>query len=335
MPTFITKRRLATLASMAAVVATTAVAVAPAATVSAASCEPTGFIRDGIDLTAAKHDIAVTGNVDAAGCDIAVYNPTSVINADIHGARYYGVVVNGKNVNITGSKVHQIGESPFDGMQHGRAILYINGATGTISGNKVYDFQKNGIEIRGVTADASGPSAETTSAKVVNNLVTGRGAVDSIAQNGIVVLGNASATIKDNTVSGFQYTGPEDTYATGLLNVDVAASKITVSGNRITGADVAIDGAVIANVGGAAKITVVTPRRVDVLLHSGIKPGADAVLGTRLDWRVTVDGKTVLHTKQGFNASETVIERFAAHSGRHVIQVFKNGVLAERAVVRS
>ncbi len=68
---------------------------------------------------------------------------------NIHGALYYGVVVNGGNVDTTGSKVHDIGDNPFDGMQRGRAILYINGATGTINGNEVYDFQKNGIEVRG------------------------------------------------------------------------------------------------------------------------------------------------------------------------------------------
>ena len=54
------------------------------------------------------------------------------------------------DVNTTNSEVHQIGEHPFDGTQHGRAILYVNGADGTISGTKVYDFQKNGIEISGL-----------------------------------------------------------------------------------------------------------------------------------------------------------------------------------------
>ena len=91
-------------------------------------------------------------------------------------------------------------------MQRGRAILYINGATGTISGNKVYDFQKNGIEVRGVTADASAPSSSKTSATIVNNVITGRGHIDDIAQNGIVILGNATATVKDNTVSHLWYT---------------------------------------------------------------------------------------------------------------------------------
>ena len=121
------------------------------------------------------------------------------------------------NVNTTNSKVHQIGEKPFDGTQHGRAILYINGASGTISGNKVYDFQKNGIEVRGVNADASAPSSHKTSATIANNVITGQGPIDYIAQNGIVILGNATATVKDNTVSHLWYT-PDGTEATGLLN---------------------------------------------------------------------------------------------------------------------
>ena len=136
----------------------------------------------------------VTGELDATGCDIGVYNPNSVTNADIHGARYFGVVVNGaRTVNTTNSKVHQIGEKPFDGTQHGRAILYINGASGTISGNKVYDFQKNGIEVSGLTADGSAASSPKTSVTVLKNVITGEGRIDYIAQNGIVVRGGASA----------------------------------------------------------------------------------------------------------------------------------------------
>ncbi len=48
------------------------------------------------------------------GYDIAVYfrpgHSGSVTNADISGAKYYGVVVDGANVNVTGSKVHDIGD---------------------------------------------------------------------------------------------------------------------------------------------------------------------------------------------------------------------------------
>ena len=79
--TLITKRRLASLASASAIIATMAVAAVPAAAFAAATCTPTGFIRDGIDLTAAQIGGTVTGELDATGCDIGVYNPTSVSGA--------------------------------------------------------------------------------------------------------------------------------------------------------------------------------------------------------------------------------------------------------------
>jgi hypothetical protein len=187
---FITKRRLFGLVSASAVIGSMAVAALPGATFAASTCLPTEFN----DLTAAKIGGTVTGPIDATGCDIGAYNPTRVTNADIHGARYYGIVVNGHGVNTTGSKVHDIGDSPFDGMQRGRAILYINGASGTISGNKVTAFQKSGIEVRGVAADGSTPGTRT-SATIANNVITGRGHLGDIAQNGILVLGNATATV--------------------------------------------------------------------------------------------------------------------------------------------
>ena len=107
------------------------VASAPTASLAAADCQPTGVSSvTGIDLDCpTRSDGTVTGALDATGCYIGAYNPNKVANADIRGARYYGVVVDGRTVNTTNSRVHKIGESPFDGTQHGRAILYINGAT--------------------------------------------------------------------------------------------------------------------------------------------------------------------------------------------------------------
>ena len=85
--TLITKGRLVSLASASAIVATMAVAAVPAATMAASICTPTGFIRDGINLTAAQIGGTVTGTLDATNCNIGVYNPTSVSGADIFGAR--------------------------------------------------------------------------------------------------------------------------------------------------------------------------------------------------------------------------------------------------------
>jgi len=230
----ITKGRLASLASASALVAAMAVAAVPA-TAMAATCTPTGFVRDGIDLTAAQIGGTVTGPLDATDCNIGVYNPTSVSGATIFGADCYGVVVDGVRANVANSTVRNIGEDPFNGTQHGRAILYINGASGTISGNQVYDFQKNGIEVSGLTADGSGFSTPKTSATVKNNVVTGQGPIGYIAQNGIVIRSGASATVTNNTVSGFYYT-PDDTEATGLLPFE--AGSITASANKFANNEV-------------------------------------------------------------------------------------------------
>ena len=327
---FFTTRRLVSLASASALIATMAVATVPTAAM-AAACEPTTFSRDGNTLTAAQIGGTVTGPLDATGCDIGVYNPTRVTNADIHGARYFGVVVNGRTVNTTGSKVHQIGETPFDGVQHGRAILYINGAHGTISGNKVYTFQKNGIEISGLDAAGVDRSSAQTSATVRQNVITGGGHLDYIAQNGIVVRDGATALVKDNTVSHLWYT-PADNEATGLLNYN--AGKITVSGNKFVDTEVRIDGVVTANVTGTATTTLRT-HGVRVDLRSDAKPSSQALLGAKLGWKITVDGRVTLSIKQGFSEHAAYTQYFRTGSGRHVVKVLKNNIVVKTTVVRA
>ena len=175
MSKFITKRRLASLASASAMIATMAVAAVPAATLAASPSAPRpGSSATATNLTAAQIGGTVTGELDATGCDIGVYNPTSVTNANIHGAQLLRRRRQRREPSTRpAARSTTSASSPFDGMQHGRAILYINGATGTISGNKVYDFQKNGIEVSGLAADGSAPSSDKTSATVAKNVVTG------------------------------------------------------------------------------------------------------------------------------------------------------------------
>ena len=49
---------------------------------SAAACNPTGFIKDAINLTAAAiNPTTVTSPLDAAGCDIGVYYDHNVAGA--------------------------------------------------------------------------------------------------------------------------------------------------------------------------------------------------------------------------------------------------------------
>jgi hypothetical protein len=183
--------------------------------VAADSCTPTGFVRDSINLTAAviNPSAPVVGEVDATGCNIGVYfdTGTGLINgADIHGANYFGVVVNGAVVDVTDSSIHDIGETPLNGSQHGVGIYYAYGSTssGTIAGNTIWNYQKGGI-----VANGSGVSVA-----IRNNVVTGQGPVSWIAQNGIQIGYGASASVMRNTVSGNSYTGTS-TVSGGIIVV--------------------------------------------------------------------------------------------------------------------
>src|SRR6266849_1312910 len=195
-----------------------------------AGCTPTTFSRDGMFLTAAQVGGDVTGPLDATGCDIGVYYGTgtsgNVTGATIQGARYFVVVADGATVNVTDSDVHDIGNDPFDGTQHGVGIYFTNGASGDISGNSVSAYQKGGIVVNG----------DGTTATVTGNTVTGLGPVDFIAQNGIQVSRGAVATVRGNDIAENFYTGeagvpnpagasPEgfEYFSTGLLLFEAGA----------------------------------------------------------------------------------------------------------------
>jgi hypothetical protein len=195
---------------------------------SSPNCTPTGFTRDGMNLTAAQIGGNVTGTLNATGCNIGVYygpgTSGSVSNATITGANYYGVVANAAAVDVSDSTIDHIGETPLNGTQHGVGVLY-SSATGELSGTTITNYQKNGVVISGAGA----------SVNVLGNTVTGQGPVDYIAQNGIQVSSGASATIKGNTVSGNWYT-PKAFVACGLLFFD--ADGVKQSANNLFGNEI-------------------------------------------------------------------------------------------------
>jgi hypothetical protein len=213
---FTIKRTLITsIAGLALVFAATP------STAAAATCTLTGFVRDGIDMTAAAINVPVTSTLDATGCNIGAYydhhNTTGgVTNAEIFGANYFGVVVNGDagnvTIDVTGSNIHNIGEIPFTGSQHGNAVYYralgTGAASGVVSGNTVTRYQKNGITVNG-----------NVSATISNNMVTGEGPVSYIAQNGIQVGYGAKVAVTGNTVTGNAYTGTNLASSAGILVV--------------------------------------------------------------------------------------------------------------------
>ncbi|GAC1665595.1 MAG: hypothetical protein NVS9B9_26700 [Ktedonobacteraceae bacterium] len=187
----------------------------------AATCSPTGFIRDGINMTAALINPSgvVSGDIDATGCNIGVYydNGTDSVNgATIHGANYFGIVVNGDvnnvSVDVQNSNIHDIGENPLNGTQHGVAVYYRDFGTGSTAGkiwnNTIYNYQKGGIVTNGTG----------TTVDIKGNTVTGQGPVAYIAQNGIQIGYGASAQVIGNTVTGNSYTG-SSTVSGGIIVV--------------------------------------------------------------------------------------------------------------------
>lgn len=201
----------------------------------AATCTHTGFIRDGIDMTAAviNPTTPVNGTLDATGCNIGVYIDgvdATIDTAEIFGANYYGVVVNGDvgspSASITNSNIHDIGESPLNGTQHGVAIYFrsfflTGSASGTISNDTFTNYQKGGIVANGQGVNVA----------ITDNTVTGQGRVDYIAQNGIQVGYGASASVMRNTVTGNAYTGANNASSGGILVVGGAGYGTCPDGN--------------------------------------------------------------------------------------------------------
>lgn len=193
----------------------------------AAVCTPTGMYRDGINMTAALiNPKTVSGQVDATGCNIGVYygpnKKGTVDRAEIFGANYFGVVNHRGNVTVKNSKIHNIGEVPFNGSQHGIAIYFANadfpngptvfpvsGSTkGIIEENEIWDYQKGGIVV----------NFKGSRVNVEQNKVTGLGPVSFIAQNGIQFGYGAKGSVTRNVVSANQYTG-NSTTSGGILIV--------------------------------------------------------------------------------------------------------------------
>lgn len=164
------------------------------------------------------HDATVTINyltVDGDGKGNGNYR--------IHGIAFYNAGGTVDHVIIKG-----IRETPASGTQHGVG-LYVNNEDATarsmtVTNNNITDFQKNGMTLVGTNLTVS----------VNNNAVTGQGAVNYIAQNGIQVSSGALGIVgPNNVVSSLSYT-PSNWVSSGLLIYgDVAVHHNTVTDSQV------------------------------------------------------------------------------------------------------
>ena len=134
--------------------------------------------------------------------------------------------VGSPSASITNSKIHDIGEMPLNGDQHGvgiyfRSFFLTGSASGTISNDTFTNYQKGGIVANGQGVNVA----------ITDNVVTGQGPVPYIAQNGIQVGYGASASVMRNTVTGNDYTGANNASSGGILVVGGAGYGTCPDGN--------------------------------------------------------------------------------------------------------
>jgi hypothetical protein len=132
-------------------------------------------------------------------------------------------------------------------------------ASGDVTNNTVWKFQKNGITIKGANSD------------VVGNTVIGEGSVNYIAQNGIEVAYGSTTDVEDNTVFGMSYTGAGEASSAGILLIGgdcfggPAQANSTVQDNNLSGNDV---GVWLANIAADCESSQSTPTRNKVLSNT-------------------------------------------------------------------
>ena len=241
-----TKRRLASVVSLSAVIATMVVAAAPTATLAASgNCRRQGRDPRGQDRQSHqardRHGHRVT--LDDWLSTSAPTTPRRWMPTSMGPVTMASSPIGGGTVNMTSSQVHEIGDSPRSGSA-------VRPRHPLLQRRDRHDQRQQGLRLpeerdRGSAARTPMPAAAPVSSPrstVVNNDITGNGPIDYIAQNGIVVRAARTPLVKDNTVQRPLLHGPDDTEATGLLNYD--AGRISVPGNTFVDTETRIDGAV-------------------------------------------------------------------------------------------
>lgn len=142
--------------------------------------------------------------------------------------RFQGIGFHNAGGTVDNVEIKGVRDTPFSGSQHGVALyLYNEDGTArdiTVSHCDIYDFQKNALALN---------ASDTTplTVDVHDNVITGHGATDVTAQNGIQIYAMlGEGTVADNVVKGIAY---DDTgwVASSILNY---YATLDVVGNAVS-----------------------------------------------------------------------------------------------------
>ncbi len=183
--------------------------------------------KDNLTLVSAQTRKAVIDPPDGATAAITVAAKNfSLQRFTINGLKASnGVLLDtkGSSATISDCRIKSVRNQPLNGLQSGFGIAIRQG-TATITNNVIDDYQKGGILLDGGYSKAT----------ISGNTVVGAGATSVIAQNGILINRNATATISNNHVSANHYTN-NSTAAVGISLY--RARNVTISNNVLTGND--------------------------------------------------------------------------------------------------
>ena len=185
---------------------------------------PSGFTLDGAGHTITAHD-PISGHfqggvIQNGGATANVTNVTVTTSGLVEfcdtapATRLRGILFDGASGSITDTNVTNITHLGASCADEGNAIEVRNfGSSLTtirvrIDGNTVTGYQKGGIIVNG-NADAS----------ITDNVVDGLAPDAVIVRNGIQLGFGATGMVKRNLVSNNEYTGPENFSSAGILLV--------------------------------------------------------------------------------------------------------------------
>ena len=206
--------------------------------------KPVTLLGSGSASTTIKSPVTLTKffTTSAANYPIVYAHDADSINVEnltVDGAgrgnsnyRFIGVGYHDAGGTLSGCTLEDIRETPINGNQHGVAIYaYVDNSTPRVvqvTNNALSGFQKNGMALNG----------NNLTANVTGNTVTGAGAVNFIAQNGIQIGFGGTGSVIGNTISGFSYTPATDA-SCGALLTDPTGPIVT-SNNLISESQIGI-----------------------------------------------------------------------------------------------
>src|SRR5262249_4146237 len=110
---------------------------------------------------------------------------------------------------------------------YARALVVWNGVSARADGIEINitsnSFEDNEQSITLAGDDSSNPTLLRTTFAVEENTITGSGPA-ACAPDGVVIYTGASGVVRGNTISGHQYTGTGDFYASGIDAFDGAGN---------------------------------------------------------------------------------------------------------------